>query len=114
MRLIIAGSRAFDRGDILLREVKYFVGEEKIRVLSGMAKGADMLGYNYAKIWNIPVDEHPADWNKYGKRVGYLRNIEMAKNADACIVFWDGKSKGSKMMIDIAKDYNLKLQIILF
>ena len=51
-------------------------------------------------------------WDKYGKKAGYLRNVEMAENANALIAFWDGKSKGTKHMIDIATERNLPIRVI--
>ena len=56
--------------------------------------------------------EFPADWDKHGKSAGYKRNLEMAENADALIAFWDGESRGTKHMIDIAKEKNLLTRII--
>ena len=50
--------------------------------------------------------------DKYWKLAGLHRNELMAKEADACIVFWDGKSTGTKNMIDLAKKYKLKLRVI--
>ena len=41
-----------------------------------------------------------------------IRNKEMAENAEALIAFWDGESKGTKAMIEIAKNKNLKVRII--
>ncbi len=61
---------------------------------------------------NIKIIEFPADWEKFGKKAGYIRNEEMAKYSDSCIVFWDGKSKGTKHMIELAKKYNLNLKIV--
>lgn len=60
------------------------------------------------------VDQYPADWDTYGKSAGYRRNEDMAKIADACIVFWDGESRGSKHMIDIAEREGLPLRIVKF
>ena len=54
----------------------------------------------------------PADWNKHGKSAGYRRNEEMAKVADACICFWDGVSKGTMHMINLAKEYGLETEVI--
>ena len=56
----------------------------------------------------------PADWDKYGKAAGYKRNEEMARNADALIAFWDGKSRGTKHMIDLAKKYDLQARIVMY
>jgi len=44
--------------------------------------------------------------------LGYVRNTQMAKYADACVVFWDGESRGTKHMIDLAKKHKLQLRII--
>lgn len=48
----------------------------------------------------------------YGKSAGYKRNSEMAEIADALIAFWDCSSKGTKDMIDIAKNKNLLVRVI--
>ena len=53
----------------------------------------------------------PADWDKYGKAAGFIRNEQMAQNADALVVFWDGKSRGTKNMIELAAKYKLKVRI---
>lgn len=53
-----------------------------------------------------------ADWDIYGKSAGYIRNAEMAKYADACVVFWDGKSRGTKHMIDLAKKEGIGLKVV--
>lgn len=71
------------------------------------------MGERYAKENGIDLAIFPAEWDKYGKRAGYLRNEQMADHADSLIAFWDGKSKGTKHMIDIAKRKKLFLNIIL-
>ena len=52
----------------------------------------------------------PADWNK-GKSAGYIRNEKMANYADALIAFWNGMSRGTEHMINLAKQYKLKIRI---
>ena len=97
-KLIIAGSRSFNDYDKLKSEVMNFIVEidEIPIIISGTAKGADKLGERFAEEYELEVDLYPANWNEYGKRAGPIRNEEMAKNATHCIVFWDGKSSGSK------------------
>ena len=73
-----------------------------------------MVQKKYANERGYPIKQFPADWNKYGKSAGYKRNEEMAKYADALIAFWDGKSKGTKHMIDLAKRYGLKVKVVIF
>lgn len=112
-KLIIAGSRDFDNYKLLKQTILPYLNNIE-EIISGTARGADSLGEQFAKEFNIPVRQFPANWNTYGKKAGYLRNVQMAKNATACIVFWDGKSRGTQHMINIAKQYGLKLKIVIY
>lgn len=105
MRLIIAGSRDFNDYKLLVEtlEAEGFNKSTVAEVVSGRAHGADALGEKWAISLGIPIKRMPADWDSYGKRAGYIRNSEMAEYANACIVFWNGSSKGTKHMIDVAK-----------
>lgn len=67
-----------------------------------MARGADALGLQFADRNDLKVHKFPADWDSYGKSAGYRRNAEMAEFADECLILWDGKSKGSIHMKDLA------------
>ncbi len=110
MKVIIAGSR----GVTLWTSITIAVEESGFNiteVVSGMARGADMLGEEYANVNNLPVKRFPADWSKYGKSAGYKRNQEMAKYADALIAIWDGQSRGTGHMIDIATEAGLKVHV---
>jgi hypothetical protein len=113
-RVIIAGSRDFKDYDTLC-EICDFMLKNKldVEIVSGTAKGADQLGEKYANERGYKLKKFPADWS-LGKSAGYIRNELMAKNADALIAFWDGKSKGTNHMINIAKKNNLKTKIHLF
>lgn len=79
-----------------------------------MAKGADLLGKKYAEEKRYVVRRMPADWDKHGRAAGPIRNKQMAQSADALIAFWDGKSKGTENMINLAKEYGLKVRVVLF
>ena len=115
MKVIIAGGRTFNDYDLLCQNCdKALSLQTEIEIVSGTANGADKLGEKYAKEKGYPIKQFPADWDKYGKSAGYKRNEEMAKYADALIAFWDGKSKGTKHMIDLAKRYELKVKVVIF
>ena len=115
MKVIIAGSRTFNDYPKLKKKLDSILKNQKdITIISGTASGADRLGERYANENHYNLEQYPAMWDIFGKKAGYMRNEEMAKVADACIVFWDGKSRGTKHMIDIAKKYKLKLRIIIF
>ena len=77
-----------------------------------MANGADMLGERYAEEKRYKIKQFPADWEKLKKSAGPIRNRQMAEYADACVVFWDGITTGSKNMIKTAKEKGLLLKVI--
>ena len=123
IRIIIAGSRTYNDYttlsnlvDHILQLYPYKKGykPEDIEVVCGLANGADFLGKQYALTNGLQIKYFPADWDGLGKSAGYIRNRQMAEYASyrkgygALIAFWDGKSKGTKHMINLAKEYGLK------
>jgi hypothetical protein len=105
MRIIIAGGRDFDNYNLLKKECNNILQKlninDSIIIISGMARGTDLLGLQFAKENNFQFECFSANWKVYGLQAGYLRNEEMANIANCLIAFWDGKSKGTKHMIDI-------------
>lgn len=114
IKVIIAGSRNFYNYNIVEDTVvSYFMSrgilKENIEIISGGARGADSLGEQLADSYGLKLTVFPAQWDTYGKAAGMIRNKEMAdyatKDSDKAILFafWDGQSRGTKGMIDIAK-----------
>jgi hypothetical protein len=113
MNIIIAGSRSFDDYDKLVICLDNLLAKySDITIICGLAKGADLLGKKYAEQKGYGIKEYPANWNRFGKKAGPYRNEEMAKVGDMLIAFWDGKSKGTKNMIQLAKKHGLIIEII--
>lgn len=102
MKVIIAGSRGIQSYSTVLGAVMQS-GFEISEIVSGCAKGVDSLGERIAEINGIPVKKFPADWEKYGKRAGPLRNIEMGDYADALVAVRLNGSKGTSHMINYMK-----------
>ena len=112
MKVIIAGSRNFEDYDTLKKVCDFMLSrQDEVEIVSGAAKGADTLGEIYANEKGYPIKQFPANWKQQGKRAGYLRNEEMADYADALIAFWDGESKGTEHMINLAKKRGLKVKV---
>lgn len=114
MRVIIAGTRDLTEYSDTYEAIKESGWAHDIdTVLCGGARGPDLLGERWAKehIGQENIERYPANWNKYGKRAGYVRNQEMAMNADALIAVWDCKSKGTAHMIEIANEFELDVFI---
>jgi lactate dehydrogenase-like 2-hydroxyacid dehydrogenase len=110
MKTIIAGSRDGITYDDVVKAMEKCPWQPT-EIVSGKARGVDTIGEQWAKENNIPVVEFPANWKKYGKRAGYLRNEQMAEYADALVAVWDGSSKGTAHMIRIAEEKKLKIHI---
>ena len=110
MRTIIAGSRTCND----IRELDLALGHcgwGPTVVLDGEARGADALGEAWGTLAGVAVEPFPADWERYGKSAGYHRNEEMAARAEALVALWDGKSRGTKNMIDVARRKGLRVFI---
>jgi len=114
MRTIVAGSRTAGLPEVY-RALNDCPFESSIsEVISGTARGADSAGEHWANALDIPVKRFPADWDKHGRSAGYLRNEEMANHADALVAVWDGSSRGTKHMIDIARRKGLEVFVYTF
>ena len=108
MKVIIAGSRDISRFRLISDAVKES-GFKITEVISGAAREVDKTGEEWAAINKIPVRSFPAQWEIHGKAAGHIRNKDMALEADALILVWDGKSRGSASMLKIAKKLGLRI-----
>ena len=111
MNIAIIGSREFKQMDLveetLIQKLYYF----DFKVITGGARGIDAYAEEYCKRNNItcivikPIN--PED------KLSYLfRNVEIITMADKIIAFWDGKSKGTKFVIDYAKARSKDIEVI--
>ena len=115
MRILITGSRTWTDeetiADALFGWAKYGTTPghlnfcRGITVVSGACpKGADAIAERIAESAGMNIERHPADWNKHGKRAGFVRNAEMvALGADVCLAFIKDGSKGATMTADLAE-----------
>ena len=108
MKTIIAGSRTITD----LKHVEDAIIRSQFQIteiISGGARGVDTLAMHYAQQNKIPLTIMRADWDKLGKSAGFRRNATMATMADALIALWDGESRGTLHMINVAKERGLKV-----
>lgn len=116
--LLIAGTRTYDDYFEFCAVCDHMLSEVKMPVciVSGGAKGADALAERYAKEHDHQLKVFPARWNKYGKKAGPLRNIEMndyisEHDNRGCLCLWDGKSKGTESNFKLARERGTRLSI---
>jgi hypothetical protein len=107
VRCIIAGSRTATKQQVKDALAACPFTAAITTVVSGTARGADTFGEEWAAWAKKAVVRYPADWDRYGKRAGYVRNQHMAENAEALLAVWDGASRGTGHMIDLANRHGL-------
>lgn len=106
VKIAIVGSRTFNDYSVLQGFIRNKCNEEHLTptaVVSGGARGADALGERYANDYQLPLILHKPDWERYGKRAGFLRNRNIINDCDVCFAFWDGQSRGTADDINICK-----------
>ena len=122
-RMIIAGGRDFDDYNYMTRSLEKVIEEYEdttdFEVVSGMAEGADFLGIKFGFDYNFPVYPFEPKFYEYGKDAGIMRNIAMAEfaaKADIPLlcVFWNGRSRGTKHMIETAELRGIKVNVFLY
>ena len=114
-KVIVAGCRDFADYELLKEKCDFYLQNKKpeiIVIVSGHASGADTLGEHYAQERGYETEIYPADWKTNGRAAGPIRNAQMAAVADALIAFWDGKSRGTKNMIDTATKRGLQVAVV--
>ncbi len=100
-KIAVGGSRTIESYDLVSSVLDNLLVPGDI-VLSGNAPGADRLGERYAQEHGLDYKIIPSEWEKHGLKATMMRNEVLLKAADCIILFWDGESKGSKHMLDIA------------
>jgi len=114
MRVVIAGGRDFSNVALMANALSdlFQKHQHPSVVVSGRAAGADSLGEMWANENGVPVKPFPANWKEHGKGAGFIRNKQMAEYADVLVAFWDGKSRGTKHMIETMQAMQKPVHII--
>lgn len=111
MRCIIAGGREITSYLYVENAIKQCPWYYKItEIVSGTARGVDSLGEHWAYRNDLLIKRFAPDWDKFGKAAGPLRNMEMAKYAEALIAI-PGAGPGTFNMVDVAKQCNLQIYV---
>jgi len=111
MKIAIVGSRSFTDYDYLVKKMNLLDFLSVDCIISGGAKGADTLAEKYANDIGVLMAIYPANWKKYGKKAGFIRNKLIVDESDVVIAFWDGESTGTKDTIEYTTKMNKKLHI---
>ena len=110
MKLAVIGGRDFEDYDLLKKNLDEIKNIHCI--VSGGAKGADLLAEMYASSHDLPVKIFPANWDKYGKKAGFKRNKQIVEECDYLIAFWDGVSRGTQNSIELCEKNRVPYLIV--
>lgn len=115
LKVVVAGCRDYNNYDEAKEYIDFCLSRIRktndIVIISGCASGADALGERYALENGLNIERYRADWQKYGKSAGPRRNLQMAEACDFAICFWDGKSRGTRSMIEYARQCGKPVKI---
>ncbi len=84
-------------------------------VVHGGAQGADQLAGECARQRGLSVEEHPAEWSRYGRAAGPRRNAAMLQTGiDAVYAFrTTGRSPGTDHMVQIARNHPCPVVVVM-
>jgi hypothetical protein len=112
MRVLITGGRDFDDVEMLNQTLDKLHSEHSFTVLiHGDASGADRLAGQWAESKSIAVEAYPADWKKFGKAAGPIRNQMMLAEKPELLVAFPG-GKGTADMVAKAKKAGLNVVVV--
>ena len=106
MKVAVIGSRSLN-----IDNIGKYLPEGVTEIVSGGAKGIDSCVREYAKKNGIKLTEFLPEYSKYGRGAPLRRNLEIIAYADEVVAFWDGKSRGTKFVIDNCKKQSKKVTV---
>lgn len=104
MKVLVCGGRDFNNWPLLRKTLNDIHLAVSITVIiNGVASGADSGSTLWARTWKIPQAHYHAQWKKYGKPAGRLRNIEMLAESQPDLVVAFPGGRGTAHMVEIAQ-----------
>ena len=114
MKVLVCGSRSWTSPyPVRLRLYDLAQANRDLIVIHGAARGPDRAADDAAKDFHLRSEAFPADWEKHGKRAGFVRNLQMLdEEPDLVLAFWDGKSRGTEHTISEARKRGIPVEVI--
>lgn len=106
MKVAVVGSR-----NLTINNLGDYLPKDTTEIVSGGARGIDRCARAYAKSHNIKLTEFLPDYERYGRSAPLKRNLQIIRYADIVLAFWDGKSNGTRFVIENCKKENVPIKV---
>lgn len=113
MILLVSGSRGYPDVEQATMRLRDWVTSSKLVIHGDCPSCPDMWASNVAKIFGVPVKTYPANWAQHGRAAGPIRNEQMVKECTMALIFWDGKSKGARSVINLCEKYHKEHLVVM-
>ena len=118
-RMIVAGGRNFNDKKLFTETMNKMLEKyNEPEIVSGHASGADSMAEEFALEHGLSLNVKAAEWKKYGRAAGPIRNKEMldyiVEEQPVLVAFWNGSSKGTLDMINRAKKANVDVNVVMY
>ena len=107
MKVAVIGSR-----NLQVDDLGKYLPDNVTEIVSGGARGVDTSAKEYALAHGIELTEFIPEYSKYGRGAPLRRNITIIEYADLVLAFWDGRSRGTKYVIDNCKKRGIPVKVI--
>ena len=108
MKVAVVGSR-----NVVVENIEQYLPENITEIISGGAKGVDTYAEVYAKNNNIKITVIKPEYKKYRKGAPLVRNKQIVEMADFVVLIWDGKSNGTRFVLDYCKELNKEHKVFI-
>ena len=106
MKIAVIGSR-----NLVVTDLQRYLPAGVTEIVSGGARGIDTCAQEYALAHGLKLTEFLPEYNKYGRNAPLRRNLQIIEYADAVIAFWDGRSRGTKFVIEQCQQRSIKITV---
>lgn len=106
MKVAVIGSR-----ELSVSDLGRYLPENTTEIVSGGAKGVDTSAREYALAHGIKLTEFLPEYTRFGRSAPLKRNITIIEYSDIVLAFWDGKSRGTKFVIDNCRKLGVEVRV---
>lgn len=118
MRILFTGSRTWTNEQTIIDAITEAIvragakQEDTVFIHGACPRGADNIVHQLAQRWGVEENAHPAEWDIYGRRAGFVRNRVMVElGPDICLAFIKDSSKGATHTANLAQAAGIPTKI---